>query len=145
MVSSSPCVHAVHCIILYFVKGDNMVIKVQNYLDVLIIDETAVVFYLEFFWQLLWKYLFSEAHLGKYGLIFQRNLHPPSQWMRRLWAQKLCRNRSSDQANKVGLGIQVNKTDWSLEKVLIVKNGRAVKEIVNLIGCIDKKCRENYY
>jgi len=28
---------------------------------------------------------------------------------------------------------------------LIVKNGRAVKEIVNLIGFIDKKCRENCY
>ena len=49
MVSSLwPCVHAVHCIILYFVKGDNMVIKVHKYLDVLIIDETAVVIYLEF-------------------------------------------------------------------------------------------------
>ena len=49
MVSSLwPCVHAVHCIILYFVEGDNMVIKVHKYLDVLIIDETAVVIYLEF-------------------------------------------------------------------------------------------------
>lgn len=49
MVSSSwPCVHAVHYIILYFVKRENMVIKVRKYLDVLIIDETAVVFYLEF-------------------------------------------------------------------------------------------------
>jgi hypothetical protein len=46
--SSWPCVHAVHCIILYFVKGDNMVIKVQKCLDVVIIDETVVVFYLEF-------------------------------------------------------------------------------------------------
>jgi hypothetical protein len=49
MVSSSwPCVHAVHCIILYIITGNNMVIKVQKYLDVLIIDETAVVYYLEF-------------------------------------------------------------------------------------------------
>jgi len=38
----------VHCLILYFIKGDNMVIKVQKYLDVPIIDEIAVVFYLEF-------------------------------------------------------------------------------------------------
>jgi hypothetical protein len=43
--SSWPYVHAVHCIILYFGKGYNMLIKVQKYLDVLIIDETAVVLF----------------------------------------------------------------------------------------------------
>jgi hypothetical protein len=44
------------------------------------------------------------------------------------------------------VGIQANKTEWCPEKGgQVGMNGRAVKEIVNLIGYIDKKCRENCF